>query len=119
MTSFNVRVAGAVYGLAAGDSWGWLTEFSQHANIIDELPAYPALAKVTDDTQMSLYVMETVKNLVATNFNFSKIGSDEADTKFRLAISEVSLISILIKIIIERQVKLVWELSESFKLVLV
>jgi ADP-ribosylglycohydrolase len=64
MISKTSKVEGAVRGLAYGDSWGWLTEFSTHKAILDARPAFPLIAKVTDDTQMSLYTAEAMRDIL-------------------------------------------------------
>ncbi|ASO18197.1 ADP-ribosylglycohydrolase [Actinoalloteichus hoggarensis] len=54
------RRAGAVYGLAFGDAWGFGVEFASYQRILNVYgkrgPDFPRLAAVTDDTQLSIAV---------------------------------------------------------------
>lgn len=59
-------VSGSVYGLALGDAWGAPTEFLSHDEIIRTHgrtgPDFPyEHAHITDDTQMSLYVLRALR----------------------------------------------------------
>lgn len=59
------RIAGSVYGLALGDAWGKRTEFWGHQEIISAFgkagPPLPNPARITDDTQMSLYAIRALE----------------------------------------------------------
>ncbi|APU12635.1 MULTISPECIES: ADP-ribosylglycohydrolase family protein [Actinoalloteichus] len=54
------RRAGAIYGLAYGDAWGFGVEFASYQRIVNVYgkrgPEFPRLAAITDDTQMSIAV---------------------------------------------------------------
>jgi len=58
------RIAGAIYATAFGDAWGNLTEFSDHHTIIKSSPTFPQNAMITDDTQMSLYGIQTIQSIL-------------------------------------------------------
>lgn len=57
------RIRAAVYGLAFGDAWGFVTEFTSYASIMRVQPAPPRPLVVSDDTQMSLYTLEAISQL--------------------------------------------------------
>lgn len=57
------RIRAAVYGLAFGDAWGYVTEFDSYASIMRTQPAPPRPLVVSDDTQMSLYTLEAMMQL--------------------------------------------------------
>lgn len=54
------HIAGAVLGLAYGDSWGNQTEFHSHAQNMADHSEYPTSSIVTDDTQMSIYAIYAI-----------------------------------------------------------
>jgi ADP-ribosylglycohydrolase len=54
------RFAGAVWGLACGDAYGDPIEFA-HPPMDGKGPVAPARFRVTDDTQMSIYVMKAIE----------------------------------------------------------
>lgn len=57
-------ISGAVYGLAYGDGWGFRTEFQKDYEVLKNLPKEPkGLLTISDDTQMSLYLMEAVTRI--------------------------------------------------------
>lgn len=51
------RIEGAVYGLAYGDAWGYPHEFQSYGANSKLTRTFPAPALISDDTQMSLYVI--------------------------------------------------------------
>lgn len=51
------RIEGAVYGLAYGDAWGYPHEFQSYGANAKLTRTFPAPALISDDTQMSLYVI--------------------------------------------------------------
>jgi ADP-ribosylglycohydrolase len=53
----NMKIKGATYGFAYGDSWGKDPEFQSHETLIRTNPPFPQKAFITDDTQMSLYTL--------------------------------------------------------------
>ncbi|AOS61395.1 ADP-ribosylglycohydrolase family protein [Actinoalloteichus hymeniacidonis] len=58
------RRAGAIYGLAFGDAWGFGVEFASYQRILNVYgvrgPEFPSLAAVTDDTQMSIALAQAL-----------------------------------------------------------
>jgi len=72
----NDSIAGAIYGMALGDAWGYPTEFMDHFQIMDERPAPPRLLKVTDDTQMSLYNLRAMRRILAEGIDLGNILQD-------------------------------------------
>lgn len=59
----NDQIRGAIYGMAFGDSWGFLTEFNKHDDILFVEPNPPSLLQITDDTQMSIYNAVTLQEI--------------------------------------------------------
>lgn len=59
----NDQIRGAIYGMAFGDSWGFLTEFNKHDDILFVEPKPPSLLQITDDTQMSIYNAVTLQEI--------------------------------------------------------
>lgn len=59
----NDQIRGAIYGMAFGDSWGFLTEFNKHDDILFVEPKPPSLLQITDDTQMSIYNAITLQEI--------------------------------------------------------
>lgn len=57
-------IYGTIYGTAFGDSWGFVTEFMKHKKILALNPLPPYRAIISDDTQMSLYNIQAVKNIL-------------------------------------------------------
>lgn len=53
------RIAGSIYGLALGDAYGDPLEFA-HPPMNGKGPDAPLLFRVTDDTQMSIYVAKAI-----------------------------------------------------------
>jgi len=70
------RIAGAIYGMALGDSWGYPTEFMGHGEILRRKPAPPIPLRVTDDTQMSLYNVEALRRIYSSQLDLSALGTD-------------------------------------------
>lgn len=65
------RIAGSVFGLAYGDTWGYITEFYDYKTILSSLPDYPyGNPRISDDTQMSIYNM-TALNDIITNVDLT------------------------------------------------
>lgn len=58
------RIKGAVYGMALGDAWGAPTEFLSFEHIAQLQPSIPAVLKITDDTQMSIYNIYAMKEIL-------------------------------------------------------
>lgn len=64
MTNIEIpadRIAGAVYGLAYGDAIGYPTEFHSYKTLTDRGVYVPDLLKVSDDTQMSIAVLTSLR----------------------------------------------------------
>jgi len=72
----NDSIAGAIYGMALGDAWGYPTEFMDHFQILAERPGPPRLLKVTDDTQMSLYNLRAVRRIFAEGIDLTDLLDD-------------------------------------------
>jgi ADP-ribosylglycohydrolase len=51
------RIEGSLYGLAYGDAWGYPQEFRSWSAIVNDQIPLPERAVISDDTQMSLYVI--------------------------------------------------------------
>jgi ADP-ribosylglycohydrolase len=51
------RIEGSLYGLAYGDAWGYPQEFKSWREIVNKQIPLPDRAVISDDTQMSLYVI--------------------------------------------------------------
>lgn len=64
METVDDRIEGAVYGSAFGDARGWPTEFRDYQSIMRMRPETPEPLVVTDDTQMSLYTLDAVRELL-------------------------------------------------------
>lgn len=62
MEKYNtIKVRNALFGMAYGDAWGKGTEFDDFSRIVRDQPSFPLpLARITDDTQMSLYAMKAI-----------------------------------------------------------
>lgn len=69
-------VKGAVYGMAYGDAWGNVTEFMNHKQILKDLPASPEELVITDDTQMSIYNVLAMNEILHKNINLTRLGND-------------------------------------------
>lgn len=55
------QIEGTIYGLAFGDSFGWPVEFHSYDHIKREgFQQFPNPAIITDDTQMSIYALNTI-----------------------------------------------------------
>ena len=72
------RIAGALYGMAFGDSWGFPTEFLDHSEILDLQVLPPRPLQITDDTQMSLYNIWALKEIFARESDLTELSSDSA-----------------------------------------
>jgi len=70
-------IAGAIYGMALGDSWGFLTEFMQHPDILATKPLPPRRLQITDDTQMSLYNARALRQILQEEDNLDFLLVDE------------------------------------------
>ena len=77
MTDFYKRIESTVYNFAFGDAWGYVTEFKDFGDIVKNQYQPPAVLKVSDDTQMGLYTMQALKNMVKFDVDFSKIDDIE------------------------------------------
>lgn len=68
------KIEGTILGTAYGDAWGHEVEFFNHKKIIRLNHHFPenSTAYITDDTQMSLYVMQGIESLYT--------GVDQPDT---------------------------------------
>lgn len=60
-------IKGAVYGLAFGDAWGYVTEFYPYSQLSHTRPLIPSPLVISDDTQMSLYVVDAITGLTLNN----------------------------------------------------
>jgi ADP-ribosylglycohydrolase len=62
MTNYSTpKIRNAIFGMAYGDAWGKNTEFDDFSRIVRDQPSFPLpLARITDDTQMSLYAMKAI-----------------------------------------------------------
>jgi len=62
VTTRTDRITGSTLGLAYGDAWGYVTEFSQPTAIRARYgaagPRFPTRARVSDDTQMALALVQ-------------------------------------------------------------
>lgn len=72
------RIAGATYGMAFGDAWGFPTEFLNHSEIIELQILPPLPLQITDDTQMSLYNIRALREIFETEADLSKLAFDSA-----------------------------------------
>ncbi len=73
------RIEGAVLGSAFGDAWGEPLEFLLHTQILEQRHSFPERAMISDDTQMSLYLLKGIKDLVlqGETFGITQITGDE------------------------------------------
>jgi len=56
-----MSIKNSVFGLAYGDAWGYVTEFLRFPQIKSKFPIpMPTPAKISDDTQMSLYSINAI-----------------------------------------------------------
>lgn len=60
-------IKGAIYGLAFGDAWGYITEFHKYSELKISQPPIPNPLMISDDTQMSLYTIDAITDLVMDN----------------------------------------------------
>lgn len=72
----NDSIAGAIYGMAFGDSWGFPTEFMRHGQILHLAPSPPRPLQVTDDTQMSLYNIQALREIFEAEEDLSELLTD-------------------------------------------
>lgn len=72
------RIAGAIYGMAFGDSWGYPTEFMSHSAIIGKSPKPPKILRITDDTQMSLYNLRAIQRILESETDLSNLANSVA-----------------------------------------
>ena len=72
------RIAGATYGMAFGDSWGFPTEFLGHSDILKLRILPPRPLQVTDDTQMSLYNIRALREIFEAEADLDSLASDTA-----------------------------------------
>ena len=81
----NESIAGSIYATAFGDAWGNLTEFDNHSHIIQTKPNFPVHPMITDDTQMSLYAMQAIQNMLPLIDELEQNPNNEAlQNKIRL-----------------------------------
>lgn len=71
------KIHNSVYGLALGDAIAYRTEFSSFANTVaeyanEDLPALKSRMLVSDDTQMSLYLLRGFRNAYNAQDSFEK-----------------------------------------------
>lgn len=75
-TNKEERIKGVVYGSAFGDAWGYVTEFSKHKRAINHGWYPPERLIISDDTQMSLYNAQAMKNIL-DHLHLSCLSDDE------------------------------------------
>lgn len=80
------RIAGAVYGMALGDSWGFPTEFMRHPDILTVQPLPPSPLQITDDTQMSLYNARALREILRDE---SELGSLLVDNEQQIRVRRI------------------------------
>lgn len=79
----NDKVSGLVYGLALGDAWGNPTEFVKYPELMTNPHLYapiPDELVITDDTQMSLYGFDALKNILST-VSYTELSRSHKDEK--------------------------------------
>ncbi|AOZ72577.1 hypothetical protein BK816_04105 [Boudabousia tangfeifanii] len=88
------HIAGGIYGLALGDAWGRETEFSNYDFIDEDQLEIPPELIITDDTQMSLYVLTAIEKIVKTPGLLDQLNEhhDDAITKARKIFADEFLI---------------------------
>lgn len=58
------KIDGMIYGFAFGDAWGYVTEFMLYSQIVRKKVKPPHVLRVSDDTQMSLYNLAAIKDMM-------------------------------------------------------
>lgn len=67
MTSYG-KIAGSLFGFAFADGWGFKTEFIGFEQAKEKFPTMPEKVLVSDDTQMGIYGLLAVKDLLENDF---------------------------------------------------
>ena len=60
------NIKGSMYGSAFGDAYGYITEFSDYEEIQLLQPEVPQILRISDDTQMSIYTIQALEEILNT-----------------------------------------------------
>ncbi len=71
----KARIEACIYNSALGDAGGYLVEFEPYEEIMRRQPGIPSRLVISDDTQMALYTIQAVRQIV-TKINLNDVRDD-------------------------------------------